>query len=339
MKSLATAVILAAAAASSFGDSAASWASLVVRELGRSQTAGFLLDSVKWTLLGALCGVLFSVAACVVFSRMGWYDLRMRFARGLRWTVFTAIVLLSTVLFAMAGFWTGAMRGSERVLSKSQLSTEVFPKIADVIADGMAWIQVRATLPENAGTNEVSLRLEAFRAGEWEVHASQFRQQLDRFRNDTIEDALAKLEQTALERTPELKGGLSEELWHKFLHGLGRLVAEKKAASQLKSWGADRVYFAIREQLVAEAGRAGDPETISRGEISAFIVQAGIVPGIMKPIRTTARAQQLPLIGIALMVMVVPPVCVRLARSRFDGRERLASPAPPAAPPARPTVP
>jgi hypothetical protein len=259
----------------------------------------------------------------------------MRFARGLRWTVFTVTVLLSAVLFAMAGFWSGAMRGSERVLSKSQLATDVFPKIADVIADGMGWIQIRATLPENAGTNEMTLKLDEFRAGKWELHAAQFQQQLDQFRNDSIEYANTRLEQTAHERTPHLKDALSEEMLHKVLHGLGRLLVEKKAASELKSWGADRVYFAIREQLIAEAKKVGDPDTISHREASVFIVQQGIVPGIMKPIRTTARAQQLPLIGIAIMVMVVPPLCVRLARSRF-GRGAQPASTPPAARPARP---
>jgi hypothetical protein len=310
-------IFFAEAGTSTTGDSAASWTSLIIRELGRSQTAGVVLDLVKWTILGAIVGGLIAILACVVFSRLGWYDLRVRFARGLRWTVFTAIVLLATVLFAMAGFWSGALSGSERVISKSQLATDVFPKIADSIADGMAWIQVRATHSENLSTNEMTLKLEAFRAGKWELHAEQFQTQLDEFRNDSVVDAINWLERTALERTPKLRGGLGEKLLHKFLHGLGRLLAEKKAGSQLRSWGADRVYSAIREQLIAEARKAGDPDTISHREASAFIVHQGIVPGLMKPIRTTARAQQLPLIGIALMAMIVPPLCVRLARSRF----------------------
>ncbi len=327
MNKISVPVILAAAETATTKDSTASWASLIIRELVRSQTGGVVVDLVKWTLLGALLGIAVAVVGCFVFSRMGWYDLRVRFARGLRWTVFTLTVLLSAVLFSMAGFWSGALSGSERVLSKSQLATEVFPKIADVIADGMAWIQVRAAQPENLGTNEMTLKLDEFRAGKWELHAAHFQTQLDEFRNDSIVDAVNWLERNALERAPQLKGGFSEKLLHKFLHGLGRLLVEKKASSQLKSWGADRVYAAIRDKLAAEAARAGDPATISHPEISAFIVQQGIVPGIMKPIRTTARAQQLPLIGIALMVMVVPPLCIRLAQSRFGKDAPVAAPA------------
>src|SRR6185436_13050078 len=87
-------------------------------------------------------------------------------------------------------------------------------------------------------------------------------------------------------------------------------------SGELKNWGADRIYFAIREQLQIETGKAGHPDTIARGEISVFLVREGIVPGIMKPIRSTARAQQLPLIGIAIAALVLPPICIRLARGR-----------------------
>lgn len=325
--------LLAAVETTTSGDSRTDWVALILREFWRSQATGFVLDLTKWTLLGALFGVLVAVLACVVFSRIGWYDIRMRFARGLRWTVFTLMVLVSASLFGVAGFWSGAIQGSERVLSKSQLATGVFPKIAEVIADGMAWVQVRATQPESASTNEVNLKLDEFRAGKWELHSAQFLTQLDELKEDAITNALVRLEQSALQRTPQLKGGLSEKLLHQLLSELGRLLVEKKVSSELKGWGADRVYFAIREQLKIEAGKSGHPDTISRSEVSTFLVQEGIVPGIMKPIRATARSQQLPLVAIAVMVLVVPPLCLRLARSRFGG------PTPTnAAPPPAPTA-
>lgn len=335
MHDLSIPVMLAAVETTTSGDSRTDWVALILLEFGRSQATGFVLDMVKWTLLGALFGVLVAVLACVVFSRMGWYDIRMRFARGLRWTVFTLIVLLSASLFGVAGFWSGAIQGSERVLSKSQLATGVFPKIAEVIADGIAWVQIRATQPENAGTNEINLKLEEFRAGKWELHSAQFLTQLDELKEDAVTNALVRLEQSALERTPQLKGGLSEKLLHQLLSGLGRLLVEKKVSSELKGWGADRVYFAIREQLKIESGKSGNPDTLTRAELSAFLVREGIVPGIIKPIRTTARAQQLPLVAIAIMVLVVPPLCLRLARSRF-GRPAQSDVTPP---PARPACP
>jgi len=326
---------LAATAAAAADDlpatnSQSGWVVLILRELGRSQATGFVFDVAKWTLLGALLGMVVALLACVLFSRLGWYHVPWRRARAFRWTLFGLTGVLSAFLFGFAGFWSGAVQGSERVLSKSQLATDLFPRIADAIADGMAWIQIRAAGPGNTNDAELSLKLEAFRAGKWELHAGQLLEQFDAFRDEALAGLLAKLEQSTLERAPQLKGGIGERLLHQLLSGLGRLLVEKKVVSELNNFGADRIYRAIREQLRAEAAKAGNPDTIARGEVSPFLVREGIVPGILNPIRSTARAQQLSLVAIAILVMVVPPVCVRLARSRFAGRSQTSSTPPPA---------
>lgn len=299
---------------------------MILREFGRSQATGFVLDVVKWTLLGALLGIVLGVVSCFVFSRLGWYDVRWRFARGLRWSVFILTLVLSAMLFALVGTWSGAISGSARVLLHSQLATDVFPKLADTIADGMAWVQVQADLNGDTSSIEVTTRLDEFRAGKWELHATRFLQELDALKEGTITNAITRLEQSALEHVPQFKGGTGEKLLHQFFSRLGRLVVEKKVSSELKKYGADRVYFAIRENLVGEAAKGGNPETIARTEISVFLIREGIVPGIMKPIRTTARAQQMPLLGLALAVLIVPPLCLRLAKSRFGRKQDLPLP-------------
>jgi hypothetical protein len=299
----------------------AGWVAQILRELGRSQTSGFVLDALQWTLLGALLGLLLSIGGCVFLSRLGWYDVRFRFAGGVRWTMFVLIVTISAILFGLAGFWSGAIKGSERVLSRSQLGTDVFPKIAEAIADAMAWIQIHApAATTTTNSSELTVKLEQFRDEKWELDAAQFLVQLETFRSETIGDLVAKLEQSTLERTPSLKGGLGEKLLHQLLTGLARLVVEKKVGSELKNWGADRIYFAIQNQLAAEAARSGNPQTIGRAEISAFIVREGIVPGIMKPIRTTARAQQVPLVLLTLVIILAPALCIRLVKSRLANR-------------------
>lgn len=273
---------------------------------------------VQWTLLGAAMGIAIAAVACRVFSRLSWYETGWRFARALRWTLFALTTVISAILFGLAGFWSGAIAGSERVLSRSQLATDVFPRIGDAIADAMAWVQVRPQFSRMTNDVELSSKLKEFRAGEWELHAEQFLQQIASIKEEVATNLVAQVEQSALMHAPQLKGGSSEKLLHQFLDGLGRLVVEKKAASELKGWGADRVYFAIIRELKTAAASAGHPDTIARSEISALLVQQGIVPAIMKPIRATARSQQLPLVAIAIMAMVVPPLCVRLAR-RWSG--------------------
>ena len=48
-------IVAAPAGSTAASDSAASWTALIIRELSRSQTGGFVLDLAKWTMLGALC--------------------------------------------------------------------------------------------------------------------------------------------------------------------------------------------------------------------------------------------------------------------------------------------
>ena len=232
--------LFAAADLSSPASSQSGWVAKVLLEFGRAQVTGFFLDALKWTLLGALVGVVLAVLACIIFSRLGWYHLEWRFARGLRWTIFTLSVVLSAILFSLVGFWSGAIAGTERVLLKSQLATDVFPRVGEVIADGMAWVQIRASSANN--TNQ-ELKLDEFRAGKWELHAGQFLQQLDDLKGDSITNAIAWLEQSALENTPQLKGGLGEKILHETLNGLGRVLVEKKVASELNNYGVDRIYF------------------------------------------------------------------------------------------------
>ena len=313
----------------SSANSQASWVAKVLLEFGRSQVTGFIFDALMWTLIGAALGIFLAVLACATFSRMGWYHLEWRFARGLRWTIYALTVALSTVFFSLAGFWSGAIAGTERVLLKGQLATDVFPRIGEVIADGMAWVQIRSSVAASANHE---MKLDEFRAGQWELHAGQFLQQLDDLKGDSITNALVWLEQSALQNTPQLKGGPGEQILHEIFNGLGRVLVEKKVGSELNNYGVDRIYFAVREQLRTEAAKSGNPHTITRQEISVFLIRDGIVPGILKPVRSTARSQQVPLIGIALIILIVPPLCVRLARSRF------ASPTPPVISPVQPTA-
>jgi hypothetical protein len=298
-------------------DSQADWVALMLREFSRSQATGFMLDVAKGVFLGAGLGLLVAIVVCWCFSRLGWYEMQNRFARGFRWTLYALISLLTLLFFGVAGFWSGALGGAERVLSKSQLASDAFPQIAEVIADGMAWVQLQSESP--ADTNAIARGIELFRQGERELNAATFPGQFDALREETIRALVTRLEQTALERTPQLKGGLTEKLLHGLLNGLGRVAVEKKTAKELKSWGADHLYVAIRTGLLEEARRTGDAETINRKELTTFIVHQGIVPGILKPIRTMARAQQLPLLALAGLTLVAPPICIRFVRRRRTG--------------------
>jgi hypothetical protein len=326
--------LLAIAEPSNATPASAGWVTLMLRELGQSQATGFMVEIAKWSLLGAGLGIMVALGACFLFSRLGWYDLNWRFARGLRWLTFATTVMLLAGCGGVIGFWHGAIRGTEKVLTKSQLATEILPPLGDAIADGMAWVQICAT-SDTTNNEEIAGKLNAFRAGKWELHATQLLDQLDALQAQAITNVLAKIEASALERAPQFKGGLGEKLLHALLQNLGGQLLEKKIEGSLKQYAGGRIYFTIREQLPRAAVQAGDPNTLARPEISTLIVHDGIVPGLIKPLRSLAHAQQILLAGSALFILIVPPFGVSLARNRL-GRSATSKVTPPPAPPSSP---
>ena len=307
------------------------WLSLAMQELGQSQTSAFLAEAAKWAALGALLGIALAVFACIFFARLGWYDLNWRFARGLRWTIYSLTVLLSALFFGLVGFWHGAIKGGECLLTQSQLAAEVLPQLADAVADGMACVQIY-NLSGLASSADLSLKLEEFRAGKWELNAPQFLEQFDALQPAAVADLGARLEASALEANPQLKGGVGEKKLHALLQGMGRAVAEKKISSELKKYDVDQLYSNLRKQLLREALKTGDPDTLSHAELSAFLLREGLAPGLLKPVRVFARSQQRLLVMVALLGLVLPPLGLRLLRNRLGGSRPSAFPTPPRAP-------
>ena len=305
----------------------AGWVTWIIQELGRSQAKEFLFATIEGIVLGALFGAIFAVAAALGFRRLGWYDVPWwRFGRWVRWSAYTLTIVICVLALGAAGFWAGVVSGSEQVLRKSQLGTDLFPRIAEAMADGMAWLQIRARQSKDDTEREVAAKLEEFRAGQWELDAPQFLEHFDDFRETAFKEYVVKLEESALQRAPKLRGSLSEKLLHELLHGLATLLAQKQLGHELEKWGVGRTFRAIREQLVSEAARRGEPNTISRRELSVFIVMEGMVPGILGPIRSFCRAQQLGCLLIAGITVFLPAAALRLAR-RFQRAPERQSPA------------
>ena len=61
----------------------------------------------------------------------------------------------------------------------------------------------------------------------------------------------------------------------------------------------------MREKLVAEARRQGNPDTIGHHELSAFILREGVVPVLMKPIRSFVGSQELLFVALAGLAVLV----------------------------------
>lgn len=290
----------------------------IVQEMVRTQVPQLLLAALQWTLLGVLLGLAAGVLGILVARALGAYRSGWKYAGWIRWPLWLLTVAACLICAGLWGFWKGVVQGGEQVVRKSQLATEVFPEIGNAVADGVAALQVllaetNATEPSKGN---VTNRVAEFRAGTWEVNAPEFVRQLDRVESTTVSNLVAALEREAVARTPMLRTGLPNQALHQVLSAFGSAVLQKKLDSELKRLGVDTAYHALRDQLVSEAARQGDPHTIGRHEISAFIVNEAIIPAIMKPIRSFAGGQATLMLVLALVCAVVPPLGFTLTCGR-----------------------
>ncbi len=292
----------------------------IVNELGATQAHQFLLISVKWAVLGGFVGLLVGALAVIASQKLGWYRSGWRFAGWVRWPLWILTVITCAGLVGGAGFFVGVIRGSERVMLHSQLATKVFPEVGDALADGMAAVQIYLSETNTAarsGTN-ISLRLETFRSGAWEVNAPEFLRQLDNLQAGAVSNVVADIEQKITSNSPSLQSGLPNQLLHHSLRLFGTMVVERKINSQLHRAKLDDFYHAFGDRLVAEARKHGAPDTIGHRELSAFLVTEAVVPGVMKPIRMFAGNQAKMLLFLAALGAVLPAAVFRFTCGRVQ---------------------
>ena len=305
----------------------------VIREIAATQAHQFFLATVKWTLLGGLAGVTLSLVWIAATHAAGLFRSGWRYQAWVRWLLWILLVLATTGALAVAGFWKGVVRGSEQVLLHSQIGTQALPLVGQVAADGMAAIQLyRAETNRSAWSpKELNRRLEPFRDGAWEVNAPAFARDLHLLPAEVATNLLPQLWREAVARVPQLDQNPTRDFFLRGVRLLEGALSGNRLDGHLEQAGASPFLKNLREKLVAEAARTGPPESIGRLELAAFVVQEGIVPAILVPIRSFARSQRnLCLFGAAL-ALVGAPLLFRFTcgRVRDDVPPCFVPPAPP----------
>jgi hypothetical protein len=300
-------------------------------EVLASQAPQFLFLTLKWAVIGGLLGLVVAILSLILFRKLGWYRSAWRFEGWVRWPLWILTVLAAAGLVATAGFFVGVIRGSEQVMRHSQLATKVFPLVSDALADGVAAAQVFLS-DTNATTRSqtnITARIENFRQGEWEVNAPALLRQLDELQSGAVSNLVAEVEARLVAGSPQLQSGLPNKLLHHSLRLMGTMVVERKVNQELKRAHADDFYHAVRDRLVSAARQRGSPDTITHQELSEFLVQEVVVPGVMKPIRVFAGGQVKVFLVLALLSVVIPPGAFKLT----CGRAKQKTPGEPGAPP------
>lgn len=307
----------------------------VIREIAATQAHQFFLATVKWTTLGGLAGVTLSLVWIAATHAAGLFRSGWRYEAWVRWLLWVFLVLATAGALSVAGFWKGVVRGSEQVLLHSQIGTQALPLVGQVAADGMAAIQLYLAETNRSAWSpkEINRRLEAFRDGTWEVNAPGFARDLHLLPAEVATNLLPQLWREAVTRVPQLDQNPMRDFFQQGVRVLEGALSGNRLDGHLEQAGVSAFLKNLREKLVAEAARTGPPETIGRPELAAFMVQEGIVPAILVPIRSFARSQRnLCLLGAAL-ALVGPPLLFRLTCGRVRGEVP-----PPLVPPAPPVL-
>ena len=293
----------------------------IIEEIAASQAHIFLFIAFKWAVLGSLLGLVVGILANYIFHKIGWYRSEWRHARWIRWTLWIISVGLCTFLIGSAGFCKGIIRGSEHVVLKSQLATKVFPKLGDALADGVAAVQTYLSDTNAASRSETNItaKIDEFRNGTWEVNAPVFVRQMDEIQSGAVSNIVFDIEKQIVVSTPQLKSGLQNKLLHQTLRTFGAVLVQRKMESELKQLELDDLYHALRERLVSEARKQGDPNTISHPQLSAFFVKEAIVPSTIKPIRIFVGNQAMLFLLLASLSPVLPALVFRFTCKRIAG--------------------
>jgi len=307
----------------------------IVEEILKSHGKEFIWETTKWTVLGAVLGLIVALAAFFGLRALGAYRWEWKHARWMRVLTLVTMLALCTLFAGTIGFFHGVWRGTDVVLHKSQLATEVFPRIGEVAADVMAIVHLYGTdltEPESVASNGFAkAEIEAFRAGAGELDVPEFLRRLDGITDKTMQQVIDEAKQRALGKFPQWKGRAGERILNWFLDMFGKALVKKTVQDQLGKRKWFKLLQAALDGLPAEAARAGSVNTIARNELSAYFVREALIPSIQLPIRAFVRSQQITVLVLALLTIAVPPMCFRVAemvRSRGVARSTAAGPPP-----------
>lgn len=290
--------------------------SRILQELAKSHGTQFLIETVKWTVLGALGGLLLAVVLFLVLRKLGAFRWEWRHAKWFRWLTLAWLLIATPFCTGTVGFFEGMWRGSRIVLHESHLGVDVFPKIGDAASLCLAYLHLlvpRLDSDANGRAGEFpKTELEAFQAGAWELDVPEFQRRLDRITAETMAKATTKLKNAALEEYPSLRGGVGETVINWFVDKLGGTLV-KEGVEQVDRFGVQKRFAAVLDALPAEAARAGAPSTIAHKELSAYLVKQALVPCIELPIRSVVRSQQSGAWLMLAVVVVIPILCFQVA--------------------------
>lgn len=288
----------------------------IVSAVGQSGVEELTQAALTWGAIGAAIGLAVALVFYFGFKLLGWYKCATTGGRWAKRIVVVLAAMLVIGLGAIAGAGEGIRRRSEHVITHSQLGRDVLPPVADFFADTCVWLDLAAEQRGVPSDAAMAARVEAFRSGRWDLDVPIFFERLGTLRTETFTAILGKIEELIHREAPALKDGATGRMLHRVIHEFGPGMLDDRFASEMKGRGLEPLRLAIRDRLLAEAARAGDPRKIRFSELSRFLLNQAVVPGMVAPIDSFVRQQQLFLGIVALIVLVLPAIVCRIFRGQ-----------------------
>lgn len=296
----------------------------VWREVLDTRLHVLLLQGAAWGALGAGVGLAVGIVAFVLLRRRGAYGRGWRFERLLHGATAAVVALGCAAAGGWAGLCQGGLRGGEVVLRESQLATEVLPFAGGAGADLLFLLDRAAREAPEATTTTttaaVASPLEAFRRGQLEAEVVDLAARVERLGDQAL---LASLERARAQLPESLRDGASARVVEGALAALLRRLVARELEGQARSLGLDPFLGDVVDGLPALAARSGDPRGATRAELSTHLVQKGLVPAVLHPLRGLARGQQLAALAVLLGFLLVPPLfflLVERLQARWSAR-------------------
>lgn len=285
---------------------------MVLRTLADNH-AGAIGWAIAWRMLVfGLLGLLVGLAAFFGLRAAGAMRWDWQHATWVRALAGVVLVLGCAGAGAGVGFWQGALRGAETLIGEGQLASEVLPVVGDAGSLVIAGVYVGGELACDADGSladvereRLEREIDGFARDTWQLDTAKLETRLAGTQRCAIEVATSEARRWVFERYPALETNAGAELVPWLLDQLAARLLDVARGS-----GAGEVAAPLADMLarIDEAGaRAGDPATITQGELSEHVVALAVVPMIMLPIEHAVAGQRLMclMIPVLLSVLVV----------------------------------
>jgi len=216
----------------------------------------------------------------------------------------------------LIGFNQGLLVAAKRSLQSGELRENILPSIGSAAADLLAAIYVVAPeLTKNESnwtqsTENLDAQLKAFQQGEWKLDINELIRRLKSSKTKVLQEIISMMDRSLKKDYPLLNEGIGEKIYTWFTNHFAESVIEGTIKGELESDGSLNWI---------EAGFAGLNETgasdqkVSHHDLSIVIAAALIDKGIIGPLRSAVRLQQIILLVTLLVLFVGPALTIRIA--------------------------